>query len=294
MINTRGIILLDKPLGMFSRTAGGRVARMFGTKTFGHIGTLDEMASGVLPIAIGGATKMIPFIEDVRPNVKEYMFTVQFGTETDTLDTRGRITRRTDKIPSRNEIDAILPKLTGDVLQTPPIFSAVHVAGCRAYELARRADDARIEIAPRCVHLDTLEIIDGAGDTYTFRTRCSRGTYVRAIARDMAYMCDTVATVKMIRRTESLGFTLSDTVQLDFLENLFNNGGDIRKYLKSPDYGLGDIPVCDLDDKSAELYKHGGFIKTGGADGLRRVYCGSEFIGIGNIADGILHPKRTI
>lgn len=294
MINPRGIILLDKPLGMFSRTAGGRVARMFGTKTFGHIGTLDEMASGVLPIAIGGATKMIPFIEDVRPNVKEYMFTVQFGTETDTLDTRGRITRRADKIPSRNEIDAILPKLTGDVLQTPPIFSAVHVAGCRAYELARRADGARIEIAPRCVHLDTLEIIDGAGDTYTFRTRCSRGTYVRAIARDMAYMCDTVATVKMIRRTESLGFTLSDTVQLDFLENLVNNGAAPWEYLGAVDSGLGDIPVLNLGGNSVKLYRNGGFIVTSGANGMYRVYSGGEFIGIGMIDDNTLRPKRTI
>ena len=229
MLTESGFVLLDKPSGMFSRRAAGIVARMFNARTFGHIGTLDEMASGVLPIAIGVATKMIPFVEETRPS---------------------------------------------------------------AYDLARRG--RAVNLPPRHVHIDTLELLGIDGDVWTFRTRCGRGTYVRAIARDIAQMCGTVATVTMIRRTQSIGFSIKNAVQLDFLENLFNNGGDFRKYLEPIDFGLGDIPVQNLDGKSAGLYKNGGFIATSGANGLRRVYCGDKFIGIGYIVDGILRPKRTI
>lgn len=287
-----GWIILDKPSGMFSRRAAGIVARMFATRTFGHIGTLDEMASGVLPIALGSATKMIPFVEDVRPSIKEYMFSLQFGFETDTLDLLGHKISRTDIIPSRPDVLSVLPHLVGDIDQTPPAFSAVHIDGHRAYDLARQG--RVIDMPPRRVHIDALELLNIDGDIWTFRTRCGRGTYVRAIARDIAKLCKTTATVTMIRRTESIGFSIKNTVKLDFLENLFNNGGDFRKYLESVDFGLGDIPVLNLDGTSAVLYKNGGFIVTGGADGMRRVYAGSEFIGIGYVTDGTLRPKRTI
>ena len=287
-----GWIILDKPSGMFSRRAAGIVARMFATRTFGHIGTLDEMASGVLPIALGAATKMIPFVEDVRPSIKEYMFSLQFGFETDTLDLLGHEISRTDIIPSRPDVLSVLPRLVGDIDQTPPAFSAVHIDGHRAYDLARQG--RVIDMPPRRVHIDALELLNIDGDIWTFRTRCGRGTYVRAIARDIAKLCKTTATVTMIRRTESIGFSIKNTVKLDFLENLFNNGGDFRKYLESVDFGLGDIPVLNLDGTSAVLYKNGGFIVTGGADGMRRVYAGSEFIGIGYVTNGTLRPKRTI
>ena len=287
-----GWIILDKPSGMFSRRAAGIVARMFGARTFGHIGTLDEMASGVLPVALGNATKMIPFVEEIRPTIKEYTFSLKFGFETDTLDAYGRTLVRSDVIPSRDVVTGILPTLTGDVMQTPPAYSAVHIDGHRAYDVARRG--GAVELPARCVHIETLELLDTNGDEWTFRTRCGRGTYVRAIARDIAKKCNSVATVTVIRRTESIGFTIKDAVKLDFLEKLVNNGGDFGEYLKSVDFGLGDIPVQNLDGKSAELYKNGGFIVTSGADGLRRVYCGSEFIGIGYVASNTLRPKRTI
>ena len=132
-----GWVILDKDSGLFSRTAGGRIARMLGTKKFGHIGTLDPMATGVLPIAIGDATKMIPFVEDVNPSVKEYLFSLQFGYETDTLDITGQETARDNFIPSVADVIAVLPKLIGNIMQIPPIYSAVHINGARAYEMAR-------------------------------------------------------------------------------------------------------------------------------------------------------------
>ena len=153
---TSGWIILDKPTGMFSRRAAGIVARMFGTRTFGHIGTLDEMATGVLPIAIGAATKMIPFVEEARPSVKEYLFSVQFGVETDTLDVFGREIARTDITPTHDAVVRALGQLVGDIDQIPPAYSAVHIDGRRAYDVARRG--AVVDIPPRRVHIDSLEL----------------------------------------------------------------------------------------------------------------------------------------
>ena len=287
-----GFIILDKESGLFSRTAGGRVARMFETKKFGHIGTLDPMASGVLPIAIGGATKMIPFIEDINSNKKEYLFSCQFGFETDTLDITGHEIARDDIVPTVDMVVSVIPKLIGKIMQTPPLYSAVHVDGVRAYDAARRGRE--IEIPAREIEIFELEFLGARNDSWHFRVMCSRGTYVRSVARDIAKICGCMATVDMIRRTQTNGFTIKNAVKLDFLENLVNNGGDFKKYLEPIDSGLGDIPVVNLDGTAANFYKNGGFVATGGANGLRRVYSGDKFIGIGMVADGELRPKRTI
>ncbi len=289
---TSGWVILDKDSGLFSRTAGGRIARMIGTKKFGHIGTLDPMASGVLPIAIGDATKMIPFVEEVNPSIKEYLFSCQFGFETDTLDITGREIARNNFTPSESDINAALPKLIGHIMQVPPIYSAIHIGGARAYEMARRGQS--VEIAPRPVDIYELEFLGVKGASWHFRVRCSTGTYVRSIARDIAKLCGTIATVDMIRRTQSGGFNIKSAVKLDFLENLFNNNASIKDFLMPLDFGLGDIPVLNLSDKDTDFYKKGGFIKTDAKDGLVRTYNDKNFIGIGVVSDGILRPKRTI
>ncbi|MBQ4070052.1 MAG: tRNA pseudouridine(55) synthase TruB [Alphaproteobacteria bacterium] len=287
-----GWIILDKDTGVFSRTAGGRVARMFGTKKFGHIGTLDPMATGVLPIAIGDATKMIPFVEEHNASVKEYLFSCQFGFETDTLDITGTEIVRNDIVPSESDVSSALSQLVGDIMQTPPIYSAVHVNGRRAHEIARSGKS--IEIPPRPVHIYSLEFLGRDGTSWHFRTRCSRGTYVRSIARDIATICGAYATVDMIRRTLTNGFDIKNAVKLDFLENLVNNNGGLDEFLRPIDFGLGDIPVLNLSDKDAYFYRNGGFVKTDAPVGVYRVYNDKTFIGIGTISDGLLHPKRTI
>ena len=286
-----GWIILDKESGLFSRTAGGRVARMFQNKKFGHIGTLDPMASGVLPIAIGNATKMIPFVEEINEQRKEYLFGVRFGFETDTLDITGKTIRDGGNMPTAAEIEKILPSFIGDAMQTPPIYSAVHVGGRRAYEVAR--ENKNIEIPPRKITISELEYTGKSADSYGFRVVCNRGTYVRAIARDIAYKLGTIATVDMIRRTKSGCFDIKNAHTLDFLENLVNNSAGLRKYLMPVDFGLGDIPVLNLDDKSAVLFMHGGFVNVSMDDGPVRVYH-DKFIGIGRIENGTLKPKRTI
>lgn len=287
-----GWVILDKDSGLFSRTAGGKIARMIGTKKFGHIGTLDPMASGVLPIAIGDATKMIPFVEEISPNVKEYLFSLQFGFETDTLDITGREIARNDIVPSESDVLGVLPKLIGKISQVPPQYSAVHIDGKRAYDAARQG--RAVEIPPRDVEIYELEFLGIQGKSWHFRVRCSRGTYVRSIARDIAKLCGTIATVDMIRRTQSGGFDIKSAVKLDFLENLFNNSASIDENLMPVDFGLGDIPVLNLVDKDAEFYKNGGFITVAAGDGMYRVYNNDLFIGIGVVHGGNLRPKRTI
>ena len=287
-----GIIILDKDSGVFSRTAGGRIARIFNEKKFGHIGTLDPMASGVLPIVIGNATKMIPFIEETCPNKKEYLFGLKFGTETDSLDITGKIIKKAGKTPDDDAIKTAIEHIQKTTEQIPPAFSAIHINGKRAYELARRGETADLPARP--IKIYELEYIGKNDDEYSFRVLCSRGTYVRALVRDIATYCGTIATTTYIRRTLSNGFSIKNAVKLDFLKNLVNNSEAVKKYLMAPDCALGDIPVISLGIEDAKLYKNGGFIKTDESDGLRRVYCGETFIGIGRIKDGLIRPKRTM
>ena len=288
-----GILILDKESGVFSRTAGCRVAKMFGEKKFGHIGTLDPMASGVLPIAIGNATKMIPFIEEICPNQKEYLFGLQFGIDTDSLDITGKVTETNDIVPIDTEIISACKKIEESKEQIPPIFSAVHVNGQRAYELARRGETT--EMKPRPISIYKLEYTGkGRQQEYNFRVVCSRGTYVRSIVRDIAKLCGAIATTTYIRRTATNGFEIKNAVKLDFLKNLVNNSGRIDKYLMQSDCALGDIPVINLNDKETELYKNGGFVETGCGNGLYRVYSGKTFVGIGRTENCMLKPKRTL
>lgn len=287
-----GWIILDKDSGLFSRTAGGRIARMLGVKKYGHIGTLDSMATGVLPIAIGDATKMIPFVEDINPSVKEYLFSCQFGFETDTLDITGHEIQRTDIIPTETDIKNTISKMVGKIQQIPPMYSAVHVNGMRAYDAVRRGKE--IEIPARDIEIYELEFCGIRDKSWHFRVKCSRGTYVRSIARDIAKMCGTIATVDMIRRTLTNGFDIKNAVKLDFLEKVFNNSGNFGNNLKPTDFGLGDIPVLNLGDKAADFYKNGGFVKTDADGGLVRVYANDAFIGVGMVQNGELRPKRTI
>ncbi len=287
-----GWIILDKASGLFSRTASNRIARLFGEKKSGHIGTLDPMATGVLPIAIGDATKMISFIEDAHDGTKEYLFSIRFGIDTDTLDITGTKVACNNIIPTDEQINNVLSDFIGDIEQVPPAYSAIHIDGKRAYKIARAGDN--IELPARKIHIYDLKYLGFDSKSWQFSVRCSTGTYVRSLARDIAKKCSAIATVDMIRRVYTNGFDIKNAVTLDFLENLVNNGADIKKFLLPIDSGLGDIPVLNLSDKDTEFYKNGGFIKTTAPDGLVRVYNNEKFVGIGVVQDKQLRPKRTI
>jgi len=316
-----GFVILDKPSGMTSRRAGGIVARMFGQKKFGHIGTLDPMASGVLPIALGEATKMIPYLDDVgaRGNApeKEYLFSIKWGIRTDTDDITGKIIEQDENAlcPMPCALSAACAALVGVVEQTPPAYSAIKIGGRKACDMARRG--VEFEMPKRKVMIYDLThtppamrapLSKGKGNL-TFRVRCSPGTYVRTLAQQIAEKInkttldlrpsthDFICTTDMIRRTASSGFEIKDAVGLDFLENLYNNNpADVEQYLRPVDFGLDDILVLELNDNDAKRFQNGQGIREQGLgiSGLRRVYNNSEFLGIGELVDNVLKPLRVI
>ena len=280
-----GFIVLDKPSGMTSRQAGGAVARMFNQKTCGHIGTLDPMASGTLIIALGQATKMIPYMES--DNIKEYLFQIKWGIRTDTDDITGTVAEQNDRIPTNEEIAAVLSQLVGTYDQMPPDFSAKKINGVPAYKLARQGRAPTL--TPKKIMIYTLTM-----DEETYCMTCSAGTYVRAVVRDLAHILAAIATTSMIRRTRTNGVGIKDAVTLDILENNRYNGNELAKYLLAPDFGLDDIPVAKIGKNEAALFENGGFVSCDLPGGLCRVYAGNRFVGMGIIDGGVLKPKRIL
>ena len=197
-----GWLIFDKPQGMTSTQAVARVKRLYDAAKAGHAGTLDPLATGVLPIALGEATKTVPFVVE---GSKEYRFTVRFGVETDTDDAMGKMVAGSDQRPSRAEIEAKLPDFTGEIDQVPPRYSALKVDGARAYDLAR--DEEEFELAPRRVSIASLTLIDHPDpDRCVLEARCGKGTYVRSLARDLGRALGALGHVEALRRTRVGGF----------------------------------------------------------------------------------------
>jgi tRNA pseudouridine55 synthase len=209
-----GWLVLDKPVGMGSTEAVSKIKWLFQAEKAGHAGTLDPLASGMLPIALGEATKTVPYVMD---GTKVYRFTVAWGEERSTDDLEGPVVKTSDKRPEEAAIRALLPKYTGVILQTPPQFSAIKIAGERAYDLAR--DGETVEIPPREVEIDRLDLVDVTPDGHAvFEIECGRGTYVRSLARDMGRDLDCYGHIAELRRIEVEPFTAEDLVTIGELE----------------------------------------------------------------------------
>jgi len=299
--------LLDKPSGMTSRKAGAILLNILNRglskkdilltdslthllTSFGHMGTLDPMASGLLPIAFGQASKMIPFIPVA---LKKYAFELKFGFETDTLDITGKTLRRAEIKAFKESLPEIIPNFIGKISQVPPDFSAVHIDGTRAYELARRGK--KIEMKPREIEIYSIEITDIADDSTMFVVSCSTGTYVRSLGRDIAVATGNIGTVSMIRRLNTNGFDIKNAQTLDFFQNSYNNEQHSAGGMLLPiDFGLDGIPVCNLETAAGKSFANGGFVDLNESDGLRRIYSDGNFIGIGKCEGKVLKPMRVI
>ncbi len=194
--DVHGWVVLDKPIEMTSTHAVSVVKRAFHAKKAGHAGTLDPLASGLLPIALGEATKTVPFIMDGQ---KEYRFTVSWGAETSTDDAEGEVVASSDRRPTRADIEAIIPAFTGEITQVPPQFSAIKIGGERAYDLAR--DGETVALQPRTVEILWLRLVSHDDETSVFEAACGKGTYIRAIARDMGRQLGCHGHVAALRRT---------------------------------------------------------------------------------------------
>jgi tRNA pseudouridine55 synthase len=251
-----GWIILDKPVGLGSTTAVSAVKRMLRqsgepkTKV-GHGGTLDPLASGVLPIALGEATKLCGRMLDAT---KTYDFTIRFGEETDTLDAEGKVTGNSDIRPSRDQLEAVLPRFIGQIEQTPPVYSALKIDGKAAYARARAGED--VEIKPRSITIFDLRLLEQSPDSATFITNVSKGTYIRSLARDIARALGTVGHISYLRRTRAGPFGLDRAVSLDFLEETAKARQLTRTVLPLV-AALDDIPALHVTPDQAQLLRHG-------------------------------------
>lgn len=234
-----GWVILDKPKGMGSTDAVSKIKWLFNAEKAGHAGTLDPLASGMLPIALGEATKTVPYVMD---GTKVYQFNVAWGEERNTDDLEGEVTKTSDKRPTKEEILAVLPEYVGVIMQTPPQFSAIKINGNRAYDLAREGE--KIEIPAREVEIDSLELIDITPEGHAvFEIECGKGTYVRSLARDIGRKLGCYGYIAELRRIEVSPFTEDDFVELSELERVAPEKGE-------PDQD-GNLPVRDfsaLDD----------------------------------------------
>ena len=251
-----GWLVLDKPRGLGSTQAVGlvkRVLRQGGYKKtkVGHGGTLDPLAEGVLPIALGEATKLAGRMLDAS---KIYDFTILFGQQTDTLDTEGEVVDTSDRIPAREEIEAVLPQFTGAIEQAPPAFSAIKIDGKRAYDLARAGQD--VEMKLRGVTIHALEIVDAGESEVTLRAHVSKGTYIRSLARDIAHALGSCGHVTYLRRIKAGPFLQTEAISLDSAEEIAK-GAPIENLLLPLEAGLDDIPVLTLEPDSAQAVRQG-------------------------------------
>ena len=257
-----GWIILDKPIGIGSTQAVGAVKRALReagepkTKV-GHGGTLDPLASGVLPIALGEATKLAGRMLDAT---KAYDFTIRFGEETDTLDLEGKMVATSDVRPTRAQVGAVLQRFTGTIEQVPPAYSALKVDGERAYDLARAGKE--VELTPRKVTVHELKLLTAGaagGEELAeaiLSATVSKGTYIRSLARDIARTLGTVGHVTMLRRTRAGPFTLEQAISLDKLAEIAK-ARQLTRTVLPLDAGLDDIPGLPVTPEQAQLLRHG-------------------------------------
>ena len=250
-----GWLNIDKPYGMTSTQAIGRVRRVLSPQKIGHAGTLDPLATGVLPIAMGEATKTIPYIQDA---IKTYTFTVVWGQKRSTDDAEGDITEESDKRPTKEEIEAALPAFIGEIDQTPPVFSAIKIDGQRAYDLARQGE--RPEIKSRKTYIESFELIEARQDDADFRVVCGKGTYVRALARDIAVKMGTLGYVSELRREKVGIFTTESAISLDKLAQM-EYVSALNEALQPLQIVLDDIPALSLKQEEAAMLKRGQILR---------------------------------
>jgi tRNA pseudouridine55 synthase len=292
-----GWLILDKPHGLSSNQALGRLKRLFKPKKVGHAGTLDPLATGVLPVAFGEATKTVAHVVDCE---KTYDFTVSWGVETDTDDAEGRPVRTGDGRPTMEALSGALSQFVGQIMQVPPAFSAIKVDGERAYDLAR--DGAVVDLAPRPVSVYELEILEMASPDFTrFCCICGKGTYVRSIARDLGRMLGCLGHIRSLRRTRVGPFDEGQAISLEKLEGLGNSDGGhdaLVSTILPVETALDDIPAIAISGEDAARLRRGQsiLIRGGNAPILQGpVYSTSHglLIAIGEVERGALHPVRV-
>lgn len=247
-----GWLIVDKPRNMGSTDVVNFTRRFFSARKNGHCGTLDPFATGVLPVAFGEATKLVSYVTDAD---KEYEFVLHWGEATATGDTEGEVVETSEKIPSREEILAVLPSFVGKIKQVPPVYSAIKINGQRAYDLARKGEN--VEMPSREVEIYALELLEELpANRAMFRVRCSKGTYVRTLGQDIALRLGTVGHLQELRRTKCGNFDLTNAIKLETLQNMVHSDNLTEVLLPIETY-LRDIAVIAVSEADATKLKLG-------------------------------------
>ncbi|WP_281825927.1 tRNA pseudouridine(55) synthase TruB [Jannaschia rubra] len=285
-----GWLIVDKPAGVTSTQVVGKVRWALDAQKAGHAGTLDPDATGVLAVALGEATKTVPFVTDA---LKCYCFRVTWGASTATDDASGAVLERSDRRPAPADIEAALVAFRGDILQVPPQVSAVKVEGERAYDLAR--EGVEMDLVGRPLFVDRLEMTDGDVDWAEFEMVCGKGGYVRSIARDLGAALGCLGHVGWLRRTWSGPFDANDGLSLEEVESLARTP-DLHARLKPLQLGLCDLPELPVSEAAAHRLRHGnpGEVLSGADHGET---CWASHLGqpvaIGVYRAGAIHPTKV-
>ena len=287
-VEVNGWINLDKPVGVTSTQAVGRLKFLFNARKAGHAGTLDPLASGVLPVAFGEATKTVPIVQD---GAKAYRFRVRWGEESATDDAEGAIVARSEKRPTADEIEALLPRFVGVVQQTPPTFSAIKIDGARAYDLARVGES--FEIASRPITVYRLALMSADANSAVLEAECGKGAYVRAIARDLGRALGCYGHVIELRRTRVGPFDAESAIPLDGLPD---DGELMARALLPLQAGLAELPLLPIDRDGAATLRRGQSLLLRGASphqGPAWAACFGSPIAFGAIEGGYFVSARV-
>ncbi len=291
-----GWVVLDKPLGMTSTQAVGAVRRAFNAQKAGHAGTLDPLATGILPIALGEATKTVPFAVDGE---KVYRFAIRWGAETTTDDAEGAVVAESAERPTRAQIEALLPQFTGEIMQVPPQFSAIKVDGKRAYDLARDGETVVLEARPVSIDALRIDAMPDA-DTTVLVAECGRGTYVRSIARDLGRLLGCQGHVVELRRTRVANFIEANSVPLDvlFAAAAAEDPRAVLAHLQPTEAALDSIIGVPVTSDDAARLNRGQSVLMRGRDapimaGEAYAMCKGHLVALGTIDKGEFHPTRV-
>lgn len=272
-----GFVNVLKPVGATASDVVVCVKHILHEKKVGHLGTLDPGASGVLPVAVGQGTKLFNLLTN---KVKRYRAFFTFGKTTDTLDSYGAVIGKCEKIPTEQELLAVLPSFVGQIEQVPPEYSAISVGGVRAYKLARQGEN--ISLNARKITIYEIDLLSQrSADTFVADIKCSGGTYIRSIARDLAAACGTVGYMSGLIRLSSGCFELSNAYTLEEIGNLG------RSCVLDITYPLADLPVYDVESERYDDLDHGRIVRAN-FDEYRKIYCQGTFFGVGRASNGIL------
>jgi tRNA pseudouridine55 synthase len=283
-----GWINLDKPIGLTSARAVARVKRITNAAKVGHGGTLDPLATGILPIALGEATKTTSF---VMTGSKIYQFRVEFGESRDTDDSEGAVVETSDIRPDEEQIRAILIEFTGEISQMPPDYSALKVAGKRAYALARAGE--KPDLQARNIQIDRLELLESGSDWAEFEVECGKGTYVRALGRDMAVRLGTFGHISRLRRTKCGPFSQNSAISLEKLDE-FGHSARLAEAILPIETALDDIPALPLKEESIHRLQSGQTVQVSGTgEGMVYVTAGGRIVALAERSHDQVRPVRV-